>query len=333
MTKILTTSALATAILLAAAAPLYSRAAGGEAVARTERGQLVRDLVLRWGPHVQETYKTKISYWTGGMRDTFANVPIENLRRAAAADNFNVVSEHLNAGSGNAKIAPKALGDINRDLVFVPITPCRILDTRVAGGAIAANVVRGVDVTAVSSYAFQGGANSDCGGAGSAGSFAAAAINFTVVTPSAAGYITAYPVNGTQPLAATVNYSAGDIRGNFAIVQLDQGPAANEMNVYSFAQTHLVADLVGYYINPVLSNVAPDCVQTAAGTTINAGGTGNATAPACAAGYTQLDTGCESSSWDMPMVFINSGVCSAKNNGAAAAQLTAARKCCRVPPR
>ena len=226
----------------------------------------------------------------------------------------------------------KALGDAATDLVYVPITPCRILDTRVAGGAIAANGTRDVDVTAVSSYSFQGGDASNCGGAGAAGSFAAVAVNFTVVTPSAAGYITAYPYGTTRPLAATVNYTAGDIRGNFAIVQLDQGSAANEMTIYSFAQTHVVADIVGYYINP--APTALQCQDTANTiTSVAAGNTANVTAPACPSGYTPTATNCESGSWQMPFVFQHSGTCSAQNNGASATELRASRTCCRVPGR
>lgn len=338
MTKNLKKSALALAVLLAAAIPVLSHAAGQEAPARTERGQLVHDIVLKWGPHVQEAYRVKISRWATDMRETFAKTPIAKLREAAAATDFDRVNELLNAPStSNAEAvkvvasAEKALGDAANDLVYVPVTPCRLLDTRVAGGMIAANSTRNVDVTAVSSYAFQGGDDSNCG-IGGAGSFAAVALNFTVVSPSAAGYITAFPYLGTRPLAATVNYTAGDIRGNLAIVRLDQGPSASEMSVYSYAQTHLVADVVGYFINP--EPTALQCINTATtNTSVNAGATANSVAPACAAGYTQTATNCQSSTWQMPFVYFQDGVCSAQNNSASAATLRSSRTCCRVPGR
>lgn len=198
-----------------------------------------------------------------------------------------------------------------------------------AGGAIAANTTRNFDVTATSTYASQGGSATDCNGAGSAGSYAAAAINFTVVTPSAGGYLTAFPLNTTQPLAATVNYGAGDVRGNYAVVKLDQGPAAAELSVYSFAQTHLVADIVGYYRNgnqPVF-----ECVTTAETvSTVAAGATNNTTAPACPTGYQMTGTNCESSTWQMPFVYFSDGTCSAQNNSGASASLRASRRCCRT---
>jgi len=298
------------------------------------RGALVYRIVEKWADHVEEGYGTNLRAWTREMAPVFAKAPMSALEQAASARTFTAMNSALLgqslAQSSDVDIA--ALGAVDSDLVFVPVAPCRLFDTRVAGGPIAANSVRGFDITAVSSYAFQGGANSDCNGVGAAGSFAAAAVNLTVVSPSSVGYITAFPFGGTQPLAATVNYVAGDIRGNFAVVRLDQGSAANEMSVYSVASTHLVGDIVGYFTQATQSATALDCVTTATNSVnVAAGATANAYAPTCAAGYAETGTNCESSTWQMPMVFIKDGACSAQNNGGVAASLRASRRCCRVP--
>ena len=328
-------------LLLSSFAQAQGPAGAATAAKYTPRGQAVHDIVLKWAPHVQETYKVNPTAWAKGMASTFAKADAATLERAALATNFDAMNAVLlgtsakssaKTVSGTQAITPTALGDAASDLVFVPVTPCRIIDTRVAGGAIAANTTRNFDVTATSTYSFQGGSATDCNGVGSSGSFAAAVINFTVVTPSAAGYITAFPYLGTQPLAATVNYTAGDIRGNLAIVKLDQSSASEELSVYSFAQTHLVADIVGYMITPAAT--ALQCTETAnADLVIAAGATGNAGAPACAAGYTQTATNCETTSWEMPIVYFQSGTCSARNNSASSATLRASRTCCRVPGR
>lgn len=77
---------------------------------------------------------------------------------------------------------------------------------------------------------------------------------------------------------------------------------------------------------------ALQCQNTALATqSVAAGGTSNAVAPACAAGYTQTATNCEGSSWLMPIVFASGGTCSARNNDTVAATLRASRTCCRVP--
>lgn len=329
----------ASLVLATALLPIGMDAHAAGAEARTQRGQLVHRIVTKWGNHVQEAHKADVRRWAMALVPLFARAPLSSLERAANARSFTQMNNELlvHAPGGNPtvlandtrQVPGKALGDADSDLVYVPVTPCRIIDTRVAGGAIAANTVRGFDVTSISSYAAQGGENSNCNGVGAAGSFAAAAINFTVVTPGAAGYMTAFPFGGTQPLAATVNYTSGDIRGNFAVVKLDQGPAANELSVYTFAQTHLVADIVGYYIRTTVPSM--ECVNTTqTSVVIPASGTDNANAPACAAGYAQTATNCETTSWLMPIVFFNGGTCSARNNSTSDATLRASRTCCRV---
>ncbi len=336
MKQSLLTAALIVAIPLLSALP--SADAAGPAGARTERGQLVHRIVTKWGGHVQEAYRTDVRRWASEMVPIFSRASIDALRRAADAPRFDQMNNELlvsapGGSPANVSTAPqttptKVLGDSSTDLIYVPITPCRIIDTRLAGGPILANTTRSFDITAVANYGFQGGDASDCNGAGSPGSYAAAAINFTVVTSSVAGYITAFPFGTTQPLAATVNYGANDIRGNFAVVKLDQGAAANELSVYSFAQTHLIADIVGFYRNPGVPTL--ECVSS--GDTIDsvaAGATRNTNAPACPATYTQTATNCESSTWQMPFVYFADGTCSAQNNSSSTAQLRASRTCCR----
>ena len=331
---------LATATLAVIA--ITSTIAAAADRSRTPRGQLVHDIVLKWAPHVAETYRADAREWAMALVPLFTKAPLDQLQRARGARSFEQMNSALlvDAPGGTAlpaettdvskpRIVGRALGDVDRDLVFVPVTPCRIIDTRVAGGAITANTVRSFDVSSVTSYAAQGGENSNCNGVGAAGSFAAAAINFTVVTPGGAGYITAFPFGATQPLAATVNYVAGDVRGNFAVVKLDQGAAANELSVYTFAQTHLVADIVGYYTRTPVPSL--ECVSTGqTSVVIPSNGTDNVNAPNCLAGYVQAATNCETTSWLMPIVFFNNGTCSARNNSGSDATLRASRTCCRV---
>jgi hypothetical protein len=346
------------AAFMAMALSTFSISMDAQAAAQQQRGprgELVHRIVLKWGGHVQEAYGADVREWASEMVPVFARASIDTLKRAANAPSFELMNDAflvddrgntahtnllnaVNTGATTVEKAPtKLLGQINNDLVFVPITPCRIIDTRLAGGQIAANTVRNFDITAVSDYAFQGGDASNCNGAGAAGSFAAAAINFTVVTPAAAGFITAFPFLGTQPLAATVNYTAGSIVGNYTVVKLDQGASANELSVYSFAQTHLVADLVGYFINPELGDL--DCVETfSSNITVNANATGTGSSPACAAGYTIISGGCTMSTFDGRIVssrsFPNSNThfCAFRNENASSSNTGVVYgRCCKLP--
>lgn len=304
--------------LVAVASPVMAQGATGA------------QIVEKWSAHVQEAYGTDPAQWAASMAGVFEQATPEQLDQALKARTFDAMNAIL-IGSPTGIDGANALGDIDRDLVFVPITPCRIIDTRLAGGPIAAGTVRSFDVTAVSNYSFQGGSSSNCDGAGAAGSFGSAVINFTVVSPAAGSYITAFPFGGTQPLAATLNFNAGDIRGNLAVVKLDQGAAANELSVFSPTQTHLVADLVGYFQTVTVPSL--QCVTTANTiVSVNAGATANVNAPACAAGYLPTATFCESSTWQMPFVYFSDGTCSAQNNSSGAAQLRASQRCCRVVP-
>ena len=81
----------------------------------------------------------------------------------------------------------------------------------------------------------------------------------------------------------------------------------------------------------VVNAAALECQNTSRTSLSVANGTrASALAPICAAGYTQTATNCESSSWEMPMVLIKDGSCSAKNNSAFSALLSATRTCCRT---
>lgn len=220
---------------------------------RSERGQWVYRIVSKWADHVQEAYRTDPRRWAESMAPAFARAPLPALRKAAAANSFSAMNDALlvaspSASTPTASAGTKALGDPDRDLVYVPVAPCRILDTRIVGGPIVAGGVRNFDLADVVNFSTQGGDTGNCN-VGNKGSFAAAAVNFTVVRPSIAGYITAFPYLGNRPDASTVNYAADDVRNGFTILRLDQSAATNEFSVYSVAQTHLVADVVGYFTN------------------------------------------------------------------------------------
>ena len=110
------------------------------------------------------------------------------------------------------------LGSFSNDLVYTPITPCRVFDTRTTqggSGAIPANGTKYFRVWDTTCFANQGGSPTNCGitaGVVLNGTFnvvsnlAAVAMNVTVVSPSSNGYVTVYPFGAEKPLAATVNF-------------------------------------------------------------------------------------------------------------------------------
>jgi hypothetical protein len=152
-----------------------------------------------------------------------------------------------------ASISEKALGDPESDLLFVPVTPCRIIDTRLAGGPLAANETRSFEVTGTSNFAAQGGAASGCGiPIGAVDPLApAVVINFIAVGPAGPGDLRAWEFNQPVPTASVINYS--NVPGlNIAngVVVPTAGVATLDKDISVKADvsgTHLVADVTGYF--------------------------------------------------------------------------------------
>lgn len=268
------------------------------------RAELTYKIVKKWGPFVEEAYGMPARKWAMEMVPLLRDSSSTLMQRAADARTFDAMNSILLQSdklSSNEGSATKLLGDIDNDLVFVPVTPCRILDTRLVGGVMAANTTRSFDVTAKSDYSTQGGASGNCGGVGAAGNFAIAALNFTVVNPvvgltgggtPGTGFITAYPLGAPQPLVATMVYKNDINLSNLTLTKLDQGASTNEMTVYTSHQTHLAADIVGYLIQPEAT--ALNCQTISYIDNLIAGGA--AIYATCPTNYTLTGGGCNSTS-------------------------------------
>ena len=117
--------------------------------------------------------------------------------------------------------------------LYYTVTPCRVLDTRETGPALASNGVRTVQVSGV------------CGIPASA---SAVAFNVTAVNPSGDGWLTLYPAGVTRPFVSTLNYRLDRTRANNAIVPVS---GAGQLNVYSFngggGAVHFIIDVSGYF--------------------------------------------------------------------------------------
>lgn len=216
------------------------------------------------------------------------------------------------------------------DLVFTPLSPCRIVDTRVAGGPIAAGTARGFKAWGAN-FTAQGGNNADCGIPQNT-YVAALALNLVAVLPTAGGYITAYPFGEAKGNVSTVNYVAGDIVANGAIVKVSQASLAFDWNLYSFATTDFLADVVGYYSRPKGANLS--CTNPPETTLVVAPGVlGRLAIPACAAvgsyGGGSSSGYCSTDGTDM-VVYGGTSECAMKNMGASSATITAGRRCCGV---
>src|SRR5206468_5038517 len=127
---------------------------------------------------------------TAQLREILSGLRADHLLAASLAgtaeglrDVISGALVHTDAAVSPVLMHAKSLGDTGDDLVYTPIVPCRILDTRygttppynaqMQGGSVfpvAANLA---------SFAPQGGAASNCGLPAGAGAFAAIAVTLT----------------------------------------------------------------------------------------------------------------------------------------------------------
>jgi hypothetical protein len=185
------------------------------------------------------------------------------------------------------------IGSLSADLVYTPLTPCRIVDTRfAAAGKIATGETR-IFKSWAASFATQGGNGNDCGIPQST-NVAALALNLLVIIPSGEGFLKAYPGGAAVPNASTLNYKPNDVLANSAILKVSQ--TNGDWNLYSVSATDFAADVVGYYAKPVAT--ALTCTTTTAvSSAINSGPAngvyyGFVIPAACPTGTTEVSMRC-----------------------------------------
>jgi hypothetical protein len=122
----------------------------------------------------------------------------------------------------------------DRELVFTPVPPCRVYDTR----QFAPGVLRPGTVLKLSVY-----------GCGVSFYTAAVAVNIVAVSPEGPGHLTAWAANQPKPGTSVINYSRGVTVANGVILEIcDLFTCADNFLVESgVSATHVVVDLVGFF--------------------------------------------------------------------------------------
>src|SRR5204862_7198065 len=142
----------------------------------------------------------------------------------------------------------KALGDTTDDLVYTPINPCRIVDTRLgAGGFLSANTARDWNASRpAGNFTDQGGSNTNCAIPASP---AAVLANLAVTGSSQPGVVFASAFNTPDPVASVLNYAGGETIANAVIVPVAIGQA-KELHIFVSSGTHVIVDVLGYFKAP-----------------------------------------------------------------------------------
>lgn len=221
---------------------------------------MTRSLVRKWGGYVLRIYGAEPRVWARRMVPSFVAADAQNFREALARDTFEgamaalsgrgaqlpdaevveaFARDHGRSAESMAEVGTKALGSTTGDLVYTAVVPCRILDTRVVGGPIAANGTRSflaLAANAGTNFTSQGGSNTNCNVAGVGAS--AVVLNVVAVTSSGGGYATIYPYGAAAPTASSLNYTAGAVVNNTVIVGVPNPLTIRDFTVFTFAQSH-----------------------------------------------------------------------------------------------
>ena len=183
-----------------------------------------------------------------GGQGTIADGPVATLSIAVASNatpgNRGITLSNVVAADPSANSIPLTInsGGVNvaQPLRFVPITPCRIIDTRKPAGApsIAGGTSRDINIP-----------SSSCSIPSTAQAYS---LNVAVVPPGPLGFLTLWPTGGTQPQASTLNSVDGRIKSNAAII-----PAGTNGSISVFASntTDVILDINGYFV-PTSTNGA-----------------------------------------------------------------------------
>jgi hypothetical protein len=197
-----------------------------------------------FSPNGTGTYSIKLNGAGLALVQSWVDNPTDNhgiiIANGNATDGADFYSSEVITANNRPKLT---ISYMNNNLLHILVQPCRIVDTRLAGGAITPGGIRSYIVYgAVTS---QGGNLSGC--PSPQGEPLAVALNVTVV-PLGNGNIVAYPFGSPVPTSSLVNYRAdaqnvansGTVKTCFNCTK--------DISVKSRVGTvHVVIDVLGYY--------------------------------------------------------------------------------------
>src|SRR5256885_12548641 len=217
------------------------------------RSTVIDRIVGEWGDRLAIT---NAGINSAQLRELLSGLRADHLLAASLAGNMeglrNVVAGalvHTDAAVSPALMHTKSLGDTGDDLVYTPVVPCRILDTRngtappynapLMGGSafpVAANLAN---------FATQGGSATSCN---LPSSFAAIAVTLTVLNPNFDAFLAASSSSNFTTLtqAVVMDFSANKGLANTAIVPVD-GTVKFYLGLPAQVTTQVIADAVGYF--------------------------------------------------------------------------------------
>ncbi len=167
-----------------------------------------------------------VSAIDGATQSVSATVKAGSAPRGAAVDPVRNRLYVANSGDGTVSVIAGANSDA---LQFIPLNPCRVVDTRNSNSPISGGTTRDFTIA---------------GACGVPSNAAAYSLNVTVVPQGFLGYLTVWPAGQDQPTVSTLNSYDGRVKANAAIVPAGAGGA---ISVFAYNTAHVVLDINGYF--------------------------------------------------------------------------------------
>jgi hypothetical protein len=254
------------------------------------RATIVERIVNEWGDRL-------VSAGAGVNRDQLKEMLFamraDQLFAASLAgslDGLKGIMLASSSGAGKARIASaggiNAIGDASADLVYTPVSPCRLFDTRTSQGGLGTPVA-GVrrTVGAITPVASQGGPGGCSAGSGAT----VALILIGTLSPSGPGILQGGPQGTASFPNALILYQPGDQYGTSVAMPLN--PANGQFDLQElFGTADVYGDLLGYFAPPAAT--ALDCANQQSGSLVVNHGTFGDRAVSCATGYSLTGGGC-----------------------------------------
>jgi hypothetical protein len=284
--------------------------------------------------------------WRADMERAIANAAPENLLGAAGAVSYdhlvallsgipNDVANALLVADRAGRGAPEFLGEVTKDLVYTPVTPCRIVDSRAGFNAPLGPLQNG---TVVDFSAYFVGCAVPFNGTNEP---AAYALTITVTETNSPGNFRAWAFAGAVPNASVLNWNSGLTVANTTIVPTCNlcGPEVSvRVDTPPGGSAQLIVDIVGVFDRPQATPLS--CLTTAnIATPVAAFANFSLSAAACPTGYSSVSVNCRADIFNTvnyTSMGVNTGgtggaQCQGTNITNVTRTMNVSQQCCRVP--
>ncbi|MES1242732.1 MAG: hypothetical protein ABUT39_14040 [Acidobacteriota bacterium] len=243
---------LGAVLLLPAGAPAQQNGkerAALEAFARAEIQGMIETRAVR------KTDPKRTAVETGWIVKAMTDDQLRDLAASSGGDVEKVVAPVLASLRSPRNATASALGDGTSSLTFVPLPPCRIIDTRSSGaGKMNPLETRDFQVAGTLEFGPQGGTLGGCGvPAGSTVPAAAAVmVNLVAVDAEGGGNMLAWPYGQPMPNASSLNFQklnpAMNVANGLIVPIAGTSLAAADLHIQARQnRVHVVADVTGYF--------------------------------------------------------------------------------------